>query len=164
MKRTLLAVAMLALPSACTHAGIGAGQLRLAPGTPSAASAEFAWQSELDAGQGELRATLPGHEVYAGPFRQIRARTETDSLGLHFVAWNMPVWANDAWYGGPPAHMAGVNSDKVVAWLKSQNGGEMRCKFSLREPDAGMAGGALGECQLWDRRTIDPAELPRAQR
>jgi hypothetical protein len=164
LKRALLSAVVLALSSACQHAGVGAGKLHLAPGAPPAASAEFTWHSALDAGSGELCATLPGLEVYTGPFHQIRARTETDSLGLHFAGWSMPPWAHDAWYGGPPARMAGVNSEKVVAWLKSQSGRDMRCKFSLREPDSGMAGGALGECQLWDRRTIDPAELSRSRR
>jgi putative hemolysin len=37
----------------------------------------------------------------------------------------------------------------------------MRCRFTLRDPDAGMSGGGLGQCQLPDGSIID-AQFPRA--
>ena len=50
---------------------------------------------------------------------------------------------------------------RVVANLSAPSGVHMRCNFQLASPDAGMAGGGAGQCQMPDGKTID-ATFPKA--
>lgn len=143
----------------CHHAGTGVGTARA-----TLAQAELAWSSGFDASNGELAVTIAGGARYRGPFTQIRAILESNTLGTYFVGWSCPDWARDPWYGGLPARVAGVNSGRVVAQLESANGERLRCRLELRDPEAGMTGGALGECQTTSSPVSFAVALPVPQR
>jgi hypothetical protein len=49
----------------------------------------------------------------------------------------------------------------VVANLRAQDGEFMRCRFSLINPQRGMAGGGEGRCQLSDSNREINADFPR---
>jgi hypothetical protein len=145
-----LVLAVCAGFAACSHQGRGTVVT-----SPSGAAPPVAlrWQSGFDAGTGQLSATAADGRVYRGPFAQIRADLGTQLTGTTFLGWSTPGWAQDPWYGGPPAQITGANSPKVVALLTDDAGDVMRCRLELRSPDRGMAGGADGDCLLPDGRT-----------
>jgi hypothetical protein len=155
----------LVLLASCTHAGIGAGDVIGPAALPDArAKAKFSWRSGFDTGNGEIESVLPGGQVYTGEFAQIRAQLGTATIGAYFIDWSSPAWAADPWYGGPPRVVTGVNSCKAVARLRGPGGSVMRCKFELRSPDSGLAGGASGECQVSETSMLIKVELPRGTR
>lgn len=147
----------------CRQTGHGEARLN----TPASAAtpapvADFEWHRYgIDAGSGDMRATFPGSHVYAGPFAQVRAQLETDATGTRFVAWLMPPWARDDPWFSPPSACEGVNSRALLALLTHRDGSALRCQFRLARPDAGIAGGASGRCQLSrDGSTFDLALPP----
>lgn len=144
-----LALGLVAGLAACSHQG--RGTVTVTNGQPPVA---LHWQSGFDAGTGELRAVAADGRVYRGPFSQIRADLGSQLTGPSFLGWSMPGWAQDPWYGGPPATITGANSPKVVARLTDDAGGVMRCRLELRSPDLGMAGGADGDCLLPDSTRV----------
>lgn len=160
----LFLLSLVAL-AACQHVGAGEGTLSPthAPRSPEAEArpqtVKFYWRSGFDAGNGDIRAVVSAGSVYTGSFAQIRARLETDTTGPHVVGWFRPKWAEDPWYGGLPETVAGVNTARVVALLNAADGSQMRCKFQLHDVDAGMVGGASGQCLLSAGFLISSAEL-----
>lgn len=150
---------LLTVLAACHHAGTGEGVLAHAQLQATSERVAIAWQSGFDAGTGEMRAVLASGDVFLGSFAQVRAVVETDTTGYHVVGWSRPKWAEDPWYGGPPREAVGVNTASVVALLKSVRGSWMRCRFQLHDVDAGMAGGASGQCALSDGSTIPSVEV-----
>jgi hypothetical protein len=55
-----------------------------------------------------------------------------------------------------------VYTGKVLAKLRSTDGKkDMSCQFTLNEPEAGLAGGGTGSCQLHDGSMIQLAQLQR---
>jgi hypothetical protein len=120
--------------------------------------------SGFDSGNGEMQAWLPRGKVYSGQFAQLRAQLDTNTEGTYFIAWSYPKWADDPWYGKLPAAYTGVNTAKVMARLESPEHSLLRCKFELRRPDAGLAGGASGQCQIAEDQSIIDVELPSAAR
>jgi hypothetical protein len=119
----------------------------------------ISWKSKDGSIDGTMTATLPD-ATFQGRFMQITHEVESDTLAPMWAGW--PVGWSD-WPGyGPGWAMAPMSpmlpmdavqfstaySGKVVANLKSPGGELMRCRFQMTRPDAGMAGGGTGECQL----------------
>lgn len=144
------ALAAAALAS-CTTSGVGTGEARGA-----AVGATFSWQGS--ATRGKMTATLTDGEVYQGQFFQVTQQTTVDELGPLWVGWSGR-WRWHGWEDwGPDEAFATKYTGKVLANLQGPKG-YMRCRFTLADPSAGMAGGGVGKCQLPDGAIID-AQFP----
>jgi len=155
-----LSIATLGLPlllvaAGCTTMGAGTGS------TPSGTDpVNFSWKSS-DSVSGTMSASLSDGTTYSGQFFQVTRDTTVDNLSPLWAGWGRGPWGygwND-WGAGPSfiTHYTG----RVVANLSAPSGAHMRCKFQLASPDAGMAGGGAGQCQMPDGKTID-ATFPKA--
>jgi hypothetical protein len=144
------ALAAAALAS-CMTSGVGTGEAR-----DAALGATFTWEG--GATRGKMMATLTDGQVYQGPFFQVTQQTTVDELGPLWVGWTGRL----GWHGwedwGPDEAVATKYTGKVLANLQGPKG-YMRCRFTLAEPSAGMAGGGQGKCQLPDGGIID-AQFP----
>ena len=75
-----------------------------------------------------------------------------------WAGWSGRVGWNGWDAGGPDEGSTTKYTGKVLANLQGP-GGYMRCRFTLRSPLDGMAGGGLGRCQL-PTGTIINAQFP----
>lgn len=167
--------AALLLLGGCTTTGMGGGDIAQKGKAPEPVL--FAWKSTDGGITGTMTATLPA-STYQGRFVQITQQTQSSQL-LPMWEGYPPGWGDWPYWGwsggmGPGAPlgmgmpMGGamydavqfntVYSGKVVANLKSINGGQMRCRLHMLNPPAGMAGGGLGECQIQGGATF-PAKF-----
>ena len=152
MKRILTALAMAVLVGACANT-VGTGTATSLSGD---VGATFVWEDRGH--EGTMTATLSAGETYTGQFFQVTRDTRIDTLsplwdGWPYSRWNFP-WGR--WnYWGPDVRFVTVYSGRVVANLAGPDGTHMRCRFFLRHPNTGMAGGGQGTCQLPDGRNID---------
>lgn len=152
------------LLAACSHSGHGQGELVAPAGSAGAEpTAEgvvrFEWQSGSDESHGDIRATLPGGRTFAGEYLQLRADSQTDTMGTHLVRRTLPEWARDPWFGEEPRYLPSGSSDRVVAHLTGPDGVQMRCRFTLENAEAGMDDGGEGSCQLSDQEEVLAAAL-----
>ncbi len=145
----------MVLAAGCTTTGSGVGA------TPSGKHpATFSWTSSDDV-SGLMTARFADGKTYTGQFVQVTSNTTVESLHPLWVGWG-PRWRMGGWGdwdAGPEfvTHYSG----RVVANLAATDGSHMRCRFQLAHPDAGMAGGGTGECQLPDGGRID-AQFPHS--
>jgi hypothetical protein len=160
MKKSLLAVTALALIlSACAteRGGTGSGNVR---GTRKPVA--FTWQS-TDSVSGDITATFGNGDVFKGNYFQITRDTRVDRLAPLWDGWGRP-YARTSWrYWDREEERAFIKeySGRVLANLRSMDGGHMRCRFTLINPTRGMAGGGEGRCQLSETGTEINAEFPR---
>jgi hypothetical protein len=148
--------------TACQHSGGGAGTLE-APaaqggGSQAKGTVAFTWHSKADPSKGSIQATMPNGKQFSGTYLQVTSRATADDYGAYYGVWRDPGWGSP-WYNGPSAGFVTMYSGQAVAHLKADNGTRMRCKFALREPESGLAGGGDGDCQLTDNRTVFDARL-----
>jgi hypothetical protein len=151
--KTLALAAILSatcLLGACASSGMGGGDI-VQKGKPTQ-PVLFSWQSRDGSIDGNMTATTTG-ATYQGRFMQVTRQTVTEGLAPMWEAW--PVgwsdWPYNGWsgVGGFDAmQFATVYTGKVVANMKSADGGRMRCRLRLEQPDMGMEGGGSGECQI----------------
>ena len=142
----LLLVVGLVAGCAATRSGSGSA----VPGTNSV---KFSWTGSGNV-SGSMTATFPNGETFSGRFFQITSSL-TDELGSQG-----PIWHQDGLYDvGPGLQYVPHYTGRVVANLGRSDGAQMRCRFELRSPVDGMAGGARGECQLANDLTVD-AQFP----
>lgn len=121
--------------------------------TPTPVQMNF--ETEIFDSGGTLTIRLPSGEEFSGPYEQISPDSAGDTLGTPWGGWGgWPAYWNDwgsfgaAWVQGKDYATFMQNySGKVVATLFGNRGDTMRCRFQLANPDEGMAGGGLGECQ-----------------
>lgn len=151
------ALTTAALLSGCTSTGIfGADIVR---NGRAIEPVMFSWKSTNGGIDGTLAATLPD-ATYQGRFMQITRQVDTDSMAPMWSGWPAG-WADwplaDAPLPMDEMQFSTVYSGRVVANLKSDGGALMRCRFRMARPDAGMAGGGTGECQLAGGTTIQAA-------
>jgi len=144
---TAAAVAMIA----CTTMGSGTGSV--SPGNTPVA---FAWTSKDGGTTGTMSATLADGTAYSGPFLQMTSAVRTESLEPLWTGWRRG-WRDWGYWGGtyPDVEFATRYSGKVVANLKGPDSQQLRCRFNLNNPVAGMGGGGQGECQAAGGRTVD---------
>jgi hypothetical protein len=141
----LLAVALMA---GCATMRTGSGSA--APGTNSV---KFSWAGSGNV-SGSMTATFASGETFRGRFFQITSNL-TDELGPQG-----PIWHQEGPYDvGPELQYVAHYTGRVVADLSRSDGAQMRCRFELTRPVAGIAGGARGECQLPDGPSVD-AQFP----
>ena len=142
----LLLVVALAAGCATTRTGAGSAVSGTHP-------AKFDWTSRGNA-SGSMTATFANGETFMGRFSQITSSL-TDELGSQG-----PIWHQDGLYDvGPGLQYVPHYTGRVVANLGRSDGAQMRCRFELRSPVDGMAGGARGKCQLPNDLTVD-AQFP----
>ena len=149
-----LALVALTL-SACATTGVGTGHTR-----KDDITAAFQWKANDDR-SGILSANLSNGEEYTGKFFQITSETRVEDVAPLWAGWHVGWRGWDYWDRMPSASFVTHYSGKVVANLDGPNEEHMRCRFTLIRPDAGMAGGGEGRCQLPSGRNID-ATFPRA--
>jgi hypothetical protein len=160
MKKPLsgLVLATLSLVlSACQTAGTGTGNVR---GTRKPVA--FTWES-TDSVSGNITATFGTGKVFKGTYFQITRDTRVDHLGPLWDGWGRP-YARSGWrYWDRQEEREFIKeySGRVLANLRSQEGDQMRCRFTLISPSRGMAGGGEGRCQLADSSQEINAEFPR---
>lgn len=116
----------------------------------------FSWKSTNGGIGGTMVATLPD-ATYQGRFLQITRQVDSDTMAPMWSGWPAG-WADWPLTGAPlpmdEMQFTTVYSGRVVANLENASGTLMRCRFQMARPDAGMAGGGTGECQLAGGTTI----------
>jgi hypothetical protein len=136
---------------ACTTMGTGTGAL-----SPGNRPVTFDWTSKDGGITGTMSATVAGNGPFLGPFLQVTSSVRSDSVAPMWDGWG-PDWGDwGAWgWDGPVGDTVSTNySGKVVANLTGPNGQQLRCRFQLNDPIAGMGGGGLGDCQFTGGRTV----------
>jgi hypothetical protein len=143
-----MALSAAATLLACTTMGTGTGSL-----SPGNRPATFAWTSHDGGITGTMSATIAGNGAFQGPFLQITSTVRSDTLAPMWDGWEAG-WGDWGW-GGPMGDIYSTDySGKVVANLKGANGQQLRCRFRLNDPVAGMGGGGLGDCQFSGGRSV----------
>ena len=146
---TAVAGAALAL-LACTSMGTGTGSL-----SPRNTPVAFAWTSKDGGITGTMSATQDNGPSFSGPFLQVTSSARTEIFEPMWSGWTRG-W-NDWGFAGvyPDTAFATRYSGKVIANLKGPNAQQLRCRFFLNDPAAGMGGGGQGECQFNGGRTVE---------
>jgi len=145
-RAAFLLVVGLVVGCATTRTGSGSAVLATNP-------VKFSWTGSGNVA-GSLTATFANGEIFTGRYFQITSSL-TDELGPQG-----PIWHQQGLYDvGPELQYVAHYTGRVVADLNRSDGAQMRCRFNLMRPVDGMAGGAGGECQLADGRSVD-AEFP----
>jgi hypothetical protein len=162
MSKSLLsacgALAVLALVACQTSgSGTGSGNVR---GTQKPVA--FTWEGK-DNASGDITATLGSGRVYKGTYFQIAHDTRVDRLDPLWDGWaRTDRYGNWRYWGPEPdREFYRTYSGRVLANLRDDNGDHMRCRFTLANPQRGMAGGGEGHCQLADSDKEINAEFPR---
>jgi hypothetical protein len=141
--------------AACGHEGAGTGDLQPAQATSggeqTVGQVAFAWKSGGDFTSGDITAQLVDGRTFTGTYLQLTATSTATAFAPYYNAWTSPGWgAPGMWYAGTPTTTAFLTrySGQVLAHLRAPSGQKMRCQFLLKQPEAGLEGGAKGDCQL----------------
>ncbi len=161
-KRTLIACLAMLGALGCATSGIATGELVTPSGSRS--SVVFDWRSaDGDPTKGQISTILPDGTEYAGSYFEITRTIQQSSLAPLWVGWDpyWPSWtAPWAGYGGSGyTTFTRVYSGRVVATLQDPQGTRMRCRFQLAEPQNGLAGGGVGDCEMQDGTQVRDAVL-----
>jgi hypothetical protein len=167
MSRSPLPAILGLLVTGCHHSGTGSGDLQSAPAPSSGAEAAegqavFSWKSGGDPTRGQIEATLSDGRRFTGEFLQLTETATSTAFTPYWAAWTNPGWgAPGIWYAGPATTTAFITeySGQVLAHLRGPSGQKMRCRFVLKRPEAGLAEGAVGDCQLSTGETVFGAAL-----
>jgi hypothetical protein len=159
--RTAVAAAAAALGLAgCVASGaIQARVTRPEDGGPVA----MRYRTDRFDDDGTLTATLPDGERYQGRFLQVTSDTDAETLDPYWGGWGVGWDGWGPWTDDYGPYIVGADvptfirnySGKVIATLLGDRGGRMRCRFRLAEPERGMSGGGVGECQTGSGDRID---------
>ena len=119
----------------------------------------ISWTASVAVASGEMNATLADGRQFSGSFVQM-ASDRLVAPGRIWVGWRY-AWRDSSWDGfGAAPSLEMIHRGEVVANLKGPRGERMRCRFTLSNQDAGMAGGGRGACQLAEGGTVE-AIFPR---
>jgi hypothetical protein len=141
---------------ACTTMGTGTGSL-----SPSNTPVTFAWRSKDGGITGTMSATMADGAAFSGPFLQVTSTVRSDAFEPMWAGWRRG-WSDWGYWGAlPESEFATRYSGKVIANLKGPDMQQLRCRFHLNDPAAGMGGGGQGECQFGGGRTVE-ATFPRS--
>ena len=129
----------------------------------SGATVLMHYRSQRFTNNGTLTATMPDGEQFTGSYLQVTSDTSGEALDPYWGGWGTgwdgwEPWTDDygPWIAGADVPTFIRNySGKVIAVLTGDRGGRMRCRFRLAEPDEGMSGGGLGECETKGAQRID---------
>jgi len=155
---TCASLALLALTGCeTTGGGTGSGNVR-----GSQRPVAFTWQSEGEH-SGDITATFNSGRVFKGEYFQITRDTHLDNLDPLWDGWDSSDRHGDwrYWEADSRSQFVHAYRGRVLANLHADNGEYMRCRFTLRDPARGMAGGGAGRCQLSESTHEINAEFPR---
>lgn len=109
------------------------------------------WESKgRDHSTGDMMMTLPSGERFRGSFVRISTGVKYGPALSLFNVWN----SYSTWGGmwglpfGTFGEFTRAYSGKVLGSLSSQEGGLIRCKFEVTDPQVGFISGGTGECQI----------------
>lgn len=155
----LVTLATTLVLGACStnSGGTGSGNVR---GTRKPVA--FTWTG-IDSSSGDITATFGTGDVYKGRYYQITRDTRVERLDALWDGWGRPYprtgWRY--WDRDMDREFIKEYNGRVLANLRSDEGKHMRCRFTLKSPTRGMAGGGHGRCQLSETGTEINAEFPR---
>jgi len=149
--KKLLVGACIAL-SACTTMGTGSGYV-----SPGDAPVKFSWKSTGGSTTGTMSATLADGQAFSGPYLEATSEAVIQNWDPFYVGWERGIGNFDPF----PMAYSTQYSGRVVANLQAADGQRIRCHFVLNAPQAGMAGGGQGSCQLKNGGSMD-AVFPAA--
>ena len=139
--------------SGCVYSGAIAGRVDAPGAQPKPITMNF--QTQRFGAGGTINTELPSGEYFTGRYLQITSEMTADSFGPGWGGWGPwgPGWGD--WGGGADyATFVQNYSGKVIATLFGDHKNTMRCRFQLANPQQGMSGGGIGECQVTNGETI----------
>lgn len=162
MLRQLTVPVTLSMLTALALAGLGCTQKGSMQAVETAGSDVGApvvmrWSSpEGERVTGTLTATLPSGETFRGPYIQVADGVSNQDLEPYWTGWSGSQWGTwpQDWSPMTTATFQMKYADRVIANMKGDQGGKMRCRFLLDDSDAGLAGGGKGECQTGDGAVV----------
>jgi hypothetical protein len=141
------------LLSGCTYSGAIAGRVEGRGMQPQPITMNYT--TERFGAGGTISTELPSGEYFTGRYLQITSDTEANDLGPGWIGWGpwAPGWSD---WGGDVDYATFIQkySGRVIATLFGDRKNTMRCRFQLANPEEGMAGGGVGECQVTNGETI----------
>ena len=140
----------------------GAIQARITK-PPDGGAVSMRYRTDRFDDNGILTATLPTGEQYSGRFLQVTSDMDAETLDPYWGGWDVGWDGWGPWTDDYGPYIAGADvptfirnySGKVIATLLGNQGGRMRCRFRLSEPEEGLQGGGLGSCQTGSGERID---------
>lgn len=114
--------------------------------------------------RGTMSTTLgKGGERFHGGYVRLEHGSRDPFVDNVYEGWAIPDWAVFGPDGGAGWVATGVSwtefarlyTGQVVASLEGDRGHHMRCKLELYAPQAGLAGGGKGACQVSDGGTLE---------
>lgn len=122
----------------------------------------FSFEAE-NSGQGRMFTTLGrGGEHFEGTYLRVEPATKGHIIFTKiYEGWSGPewaVWQRDAdgrWTETSSSDFAHRYTGKVLASLRGSASHAMRCRFTLKDPVAGLLHGGGGECQISDGGHIE---------
>ncbi len=148
--KTNLLIGCLMLGTGCATTGLGVGELEYHGLTTEPVA--FKWLERTPEG-GRLEAIARDGEQFSGRFTQTVSTIERERLSRD----ELIPWGWEGWGMSQPllvTDFVKVYTGRVLARLKGSLGHELRCQFTLRDPDVGMNGGARGQCQRSDGEVL----------
>jgi len=126
-------------------------------------------RQELGAGRISVQLGEPGKR-YVGQYLRLTGSRPLSRIRIFYTYWVSDDF--DDFHVGPtgaPLKRRAVTLEQfqrryagsVVATMIGEEGGSMRCVFSLIDPDGGLAGGASGRCQISDGGVVDVVQNAR---
>jgi hypothetical protein len=155
MRRQAIGLTLAAtLLGGCVASGPIKGRLT-SPGG-AATPITLYYRSERFNQNGMMHATMPDGESFTGRYLEVTSDTDAEMLDPFWGGWGVGwagwgPWSDDygAWVVGADVPTFVRNySGTVIATLLGDRSGRMRCRFRLAEPEEGMSGGGVGECEV----------------
>lgn len=152
--REWMLVAVAVWGTGCVASGPIRGRLTVPGAAPAVVTMQY--RSERFGQNGMLTAVLPSGEHFSGRYLQVTSDTDAETLDPYWGGWGVGwsgwgPWTDDygPWIAGEDVPTFVRNySGKVIATLIGDRGDRMRCRFRLAEPEKGMSGGGVGECEV----------------
>lgn len=156
----LLALATALALAGCTASG--AIQARVTK-PDSGAVVQMRYRTDRFTDNGTMTAAMPDGQQYSGRFLQITSDMDAETLDPYWGGWGVGWDGWGPWTDDYGPYIVGADvptfvrnyTGKVIATLLGDRGGRMRCRFHLAEPEQGMTGGGIGECQTASGEQID---------
>lgn len=155
-----LAVVWCAALGGCVASGPIAARVA---GPGGGAPVAMQYRSERFNQNGTMTATLPDGQTFTGRYLEVTSDTDATTLDPYWGGWGVGWDGWGPWTDDYGPYIVGADvptfiknySGKVIAVLLGDRGGRMRCRFHLAEPEQGMSGGGVGECQTDKGEKID---------
>ncbi|MEI9952258.1 MAG: hypothetical protein WDO74_25535 [Pseudomonadota bacterium] len=158
------ALSLLFACAGCASSGTAVGELKEPTGEKEVT---LLWKSEaLNPQRGSISGKLPDGTHYSGRYFEVVKAAAEDVYGPAWDGWD-PYWSGwyPSWYGGPvddldwPGFVT-IYTGRVIANLKSDDDkSRLRCRFTIADPNAGLKGGGVGQCQLSNGQAISDVVL-----